>query len=102
VSESIIVRYLGFQAMLLAREYTFQVRQAGAEREFTFNIANEAFLSHRLQYQDAPAVCSQRLLAELAANANHPPKTQYVITSAEVDAYRASRAEKPHGYPARH
>jgi hypothetical protein len=101
VSDGIIVQYLGYQAKLLVREYAFQVREAGAEREFTLNIANEAFLSHQVSYQDAPGVCSQRLQAELAAHANHPPETNYVITSAELDAYRTSRAQKPSRYPSR-
>jgi hypothetical protein len=99
MSDRVIVQYLGFRANLLEREYTFQVREAGAEREFTLNIANEAFLSHRVRYQDAPDICAQRLQAELAANANHPLETQYVITHAELDAYRTSRAEKPNRYP---
>lgn len=102
MSDTIIVQYLGFQAKALAREYTFQVREAGMEREFTLKIANEAFLSHLVQYQDAPAICSKRLQAELAAHANHPPELQYVITSAELDAFRALRAEKPKHGPARH
>jgi hypothetical protein len=102
VSSGIIVQYLGFQAKQLVREYAFQVREAGAEREFTLNIANEAFLSHRVRYQDAPDICAQRLQAELAAHENHPVETDYVITSAELDAYRTSRAVKPSRYPSRH
>jgi len=102
MSDRIIVQYMGYEAKSLAREYAFQVREAGADREFTLHIANEAFLSHRISYQDAPGVCSQRLQAELAAHANHPSETDYVITSAELDAYRASRAQKPSRYPSRH
>ncbi len=49
MSEGVLVQYRGFQAKLLVREYTFQVREAGMEREFTVNIANEAFLSHRVR-----------------------------------------------------
>jgi hypothetical protein len=101
MSDRIIVQYLGYQAKLLVREYAFQVREAGAEREFTLNIANEAFLSHRVSYQDAPGICSQRLQAELAAHENHPSETNYVITSAELDAYRASRVQKTSRYPSR-
>jgi hypothetical protein len=101
VSDSVIVHYLGYKAKLLTREYAFQVREAGAEREFTLNIANEAFLSHQVSYQDAPGVCAQRLHAELAAHSNHPPETHYVITSAELDAYRASRTPKPSRYASR-
>jgi hypothetical protein len=98
MSESLIVQYLGFQATLLAREYTFKVREAGVEREFTLNIPNEAFLSHRANYQDAPGICSQRLQAELAAHANHPPETRYDITPDELESYRSSRKEKPTRY----
>jgi len=36
------------------REYTFNVREAGSEREFTLSIENAAFVSHRARYQDAP------------------------------------------------
>jgi hypothetical protein len=102
MSDAIIVQYLGFQAKPLVREYTFQVREAGTEREFTLKIANEAFLSHLVQYQDAPAICSKRLQAELAAHANHPLELQYVITFDELHAFRASRTEKPKRFPSRH
>jgi len=91
---SFIVQYVGFQAKPLAREYTFHVRGEGKDREFTLNIANEAFVSHRASYQDAPGICSERLQAELAAHSNHPPESQYVITSRELDTYRASRTPK--------
>jgi hypothetical protein len=91
---SIIVQYVGFQAKQLSREYTFNVRGAGEDREFTLNIANEAFVSHRASYQDAPGICAQRLQAELAAHSNHPLETQYVISSAELDTYRESRSPK--------
>jgi hypothetical protein len=95
VNDEIIVQYRGFQAKHL-------VREAGAEREFTLSIANDAFLSHLARYQDGPDICAQRLQAELSAHANHPSETQYVITAAELDSYRTSRAVKPSRYPARH
>ena len=41
--------------MTVGREYSFQAREAGAEREFTLSIANEAFLSHLARCQDGPA-----------------------------------------------
>jgi hypothetical protein len=102
MNDGIIVQYLGFQAKRLVREYSFQVREAGAEREFTLNIANEAFLSHLARYQDGPDICAQRLQAELATHANHPSQTEYMITSSELDSYRTSRAVKPSRYPPRH
>jgi hypothetical protein len=94
VSTEVIVQYLGFQAKPLSREYTFNVRGGGEEREYTLNIANEAFVSHRASYQDAPGICAERLQAELAAHSNHPEETQYVITSAELDTFREARSPK--------
>jgi len=94
MSTEIIVQYVGFQAKPLSREYTFHVRRAGEEREFTLNIANEAFVAHRARYQDAPGICAERLQAELAAHENHPAETQFVITTAESESYRAARTPK--------
>jgi hypothetical protein len=75
-------------------EYTFSVREAGEEREFRLNITNEAFVSHRARYQDAPGICSARLHAELSAFSNHPPETKFDITDAELDSYQQSRSPK--------
>ena len=61
MSDGAIVQYRGFAVKLLVREYTFNVREAGSEREFTLSIENEAFVSHRARYQDAPSICSERL-----------------------------------------
>ena len=94
MSTGVIVQYIGFQAKLLSREYTFHVRGSGEDRDFTLNIANEAFVSHRARYQDAPSICSERLQAELAAHSNNPAETQFVITAAELDSYRAARSPK--------
>ncbi len=91
MSNGVIVQYLGFSAKPLARAYTFQVRTPDHEREFTLNIANEAFVSHRASYQDAPGICALRLHVELAAFSNHPPVSQYDITGAEMDSYREAR-----------
>lgn len=94
MSSSPIVQYLGFQSKPQVREYTFNVREAGSEREFTLKIANEAFVSHRARYQDAPAICALRLNAELAAHANQPPESQFAITGLELDNYRESHTPK--------
>lgn len=88
------MQYVGFRTNTVWREYTFNVRGDGEDREFTLNIANEAFIAHRASYQDAPAICAERLQAELAAHENRPPETQYIITSAELETYRAARSPK--------
>lgn len=95
MSSGILVKYLGFKPTLRKREYTFQVSEAGEHREFKLNIANDAFVSKHASYQDAPAICSERLLAELAAHSNHPLESEYEITVAELDKYRESRTRKP-------
>jgi len=94
MSNGPISQYIGFQAKPQTRQYAFNVREAGVEPEFTLDIANEAFVSHRARYQDAPAICALRLHAELAAHSNHPPDTRFVITFAELDAYQDSHAPK--------
>jgi hypothetical protein len=94
MSNGIIVQYMGFEAKQLTREYTFNVREAGQDREFRLNIANDAFVSHRASYQDAPGICAVRLQVELATYSNHPPETQYEITGAELDTYRQARSPK--------
>ncbi len=96
MSDVIIVEYHGFRAKPLVREYSFSVREAALEpREYTLTIPNEAFDSHRARYQDAPDICSLRLRRELAASADHLPKTHYRITDAELDDYRISHGPKP-------
>jgi hypothetical protein len=35
MSDGVIVQYRGFEVKGLVREYTFNVREAGSEREFT-------------------------------------------------------------------
>ena len=47
MSDAVIVQYRGFEVKTFVREYTFNVREAGSEREFTLSIENEAFVSHR-------------------------------------------------------
>jgi hypothetical protein len=100
VSDNIIVQFVGFQAKPLAREYTFTVRERETDpREYILSIPNEAFDSHRVRYQDAPDVCSHKLHRELAATENHPPKSHFRLSNAELDEYRTSHAHKPSKYP---
>jgi hypothetical protein len=95
MSEHVIVQYVGFVAKPLVREYSFLVREASSEpREFTLTVANEAFNSHCVRYQDAPDICSLKLHRELAVYANRPPKTHYRISDTELGEYRDSHAPK--------
>jgi hypothetical protein len=92
---SINVQYVGFQAKPLFREYTFSVREAGAQREFTLSIENDAFTSRRARFQDGPNICSLRLRTELAGELAPVAPLHYRITGAELDDFREHHSPKP-------
>ena len=96
MSDAVLVQYIGFQVKGSVREYTFAVRDAATEPlRYTLTIANEAFVSHRVRYQDAPQICSLRLHHELDAHSNHPPTMQFCVTDAELLTYQDARKPKP-------
>jgi hypothetical protein len=96
MAESIIVQYLGFEVKDLVREYAFAVLESATEPlHYTLTIANEAFVSHRVRYQDAPDICSLRLRRELDTHANHPPTTSFCVTDTELAIYQDARKPKP-------
>ena len=95
MTDPVVVQYTGFQVKDLVREYTFDVREKAAELlHYTLTIANEAFVSHRVRYQDAPDICSLKLHRELDAHANHPPTTSFCITDTELAIYQDARTPK--------
>jgi hypothetical protein len=94
-----LVRYQGFATKSAGREYTFQVNDSNEQpREFTLIIANDAFISHGVRFQDAPEICSLKLQRELAAEEADPSKTpakpRFRISEAELDEYREARAPR--------
>jgi hypothetical protein len=90
------VEYVGFRARETTREYTLRVKQAaGAIDDFTLAIANEAFITHRVRYQDGPDICFLKLQRELAALDGALPASYLNITDAELEEYRAAHAPKP-------
>jgi hypothetical protein len=96
MSDTILIQYLGFECKEKVREYTFQVRYAKEDmREFTLEILNEAFISHRIRYQDAPDLCSVKLRRELTTKASQPSNTCFPITDLDLDDYRLAHTRKP-------
>ena len=88
---SINAAYVGFSSKLLAREYSFVVREELAEAlEIKFTIPNKAFISRRLSFQNAPDLCSLKLHREMADSVNNPLKTHYRISESELDDYHNS------------
>lgn len=93
MNNGILMQYLGFTTEGAWREYSFQVRYTAEDiREFTLTILNEAFISHRVSYQDAPNVCSLKLRRELIANSQYPSHTNFAISDSELDDYNAGHA----------
>jgi hypothetical protein len=95
MSNGISVQYVGFESKPKLREYRFRVKEGSDEpREFTLTIPNEAFLSRRARYQDAPDICARRLQSELDASTNHPEKSHWAITDVELEDYRVAHSPK--------
>jgi hypothetical protein len=92
---AILVKYVGFQVGVVDREYRFAVRDTEKEDiDYTLTISNEAFVAHRVRYQDAAEICSLRLHRELDLHDNHPPTRSFSITDAELATYQESHAPK--------
>ena len=95
VSDAVVLQYVGFESRGEVREYAFTLRGTdGASTEYFVTIANDAFVAHRLRYQDAPDICSLRLHREFATRADHPPSTRFSVTDAELAEYKAAHAPK--------
>jgi hypothetical protein len=96
VSDAIVLQYVGFESKGTIREYTFALRgTGGASSEYFVTIANDAFVAHRVRYQDAPDICSLRLHKEFAAQTDHPSSTRFCVTDAELADYKAAHTPKP-------
>lgn len=90
------VEYVGFTVKEATREYTLRVRLAeGDPHHFTLAIPNEAFISRRVRYQDAPDLCFLKLQRELLASAGNLPSAYLAITDADLEEYRVAHAPKP-------
>jgi len=95
VSDSVVRQCVGFESQGAVREYAFTVRGTdGAFSEFFVTIANDAFMAHRVRYQDAPEICSLRLHREFAARTDHPPSTRFSVTDAELADYKEAHTPK--------
>ncbi|HKV24343.1 MAG TPA: hypothetical protein VJN93_07100 [Candidatus Acidoferrum sp.] len=95
MSDAVVLQYLGFETKGTVREYAFSVRGTdSASSEYFVTIANDAFVAHRVRYQDAPDICSLRLHREFAAKTDHTPSTRFCITDAELADYKEAHAPK--------
>ena len=102
MSDVVILEYVRFETKDGVREYTFILRGAGGESSKYFaTIANDAFVAHRVRYQDAPDICSLRLHREFATQTDHPSSTSFSVTDAELADYKDAHTpkRKPGPYP---
>lgn len=88
------VEYVDFSTKGGAREYRLRVRRGPDELEYTVRVPNDAFLSHRLRYQDGPEVCFLKLQRALAEGDGALPASPLSVTDAEIEEYRVAHAPK--------
>jgi len=90
--------YVGFTVNETSRVYTLRVSQPdGGFRNFAFSISNRAFLTSRVRYQDAPAICFLKLERELQARGQDKTASSMHVTDAELAEYRDSHEKKSVG-----
>ena len=91
MSDAIVLQYVGFENKGAFREYAFTLRgTGGACSEYFVTIANNAFVTHRVRYQDAPDICSLRLHREFASQTGRLASTRFFVTDAELADYQAA------------
>jgi hypothetical protein len=85
-----VIQYVGFQLKPRGREYAYRVVDMKNEaREFTLTISNQAFVDQHVPYQDAAAICYQKLQRALAdEKAEEPLKKHHTISPEELEDYR--------------
>lgn len=89
------VEYLSFEAGEATREYRLHVHRGEHSRIFTVAIPNEAFLSGRARYQDAPEICFLKVQRELeACDEGAFPRRAHRVTDEELDAYRVAHTPR--------
>jgi hypothetical protein len=84
------VEYLGFTTTTLAREYHLRVHQGAEIHDFMVAVSNDAFLDHRLKYQDGPEICFLKLQRALAEGEGSLPESELAVTQSDLDAYRTA------------
>jgi hypothetical protein len=89
------VEYVGFTSTGTAREYTLRVRPVtGEPHDVKLSIPNEAFLTRRIRYQDAPDVCFLRLQREMTELLGGMPEPHLRVTDQDLEEYRVAHAPR--------
>jgi hypothetical protein len=89
------VEYVDFAATEAVREYRLRVRQGADVHHVTVAIPNEAFLSGRVRYQDAPDICFLKIQREIAdAGEGAVPAPALEMTDQELEEYKIAHTPK--------
>ena len=89
------VAYVDFTATEAVRQYRLRVRLGADSHDFTVAIPNEAFLSGRVRYQDAPDICFLKIQKEIAAGEEGTlPSRALKMTDEELAEYKTSHTPK--------
>jgi hypothetical protein len=91
------VEYLDFTAGEVAREYHLRVRRGAEAHDVTVVIPNEAFLSGRVRYQDAPDVCFLKIQKELTEAEGGVPARTLRMSDEELEEYKVAHTPKSPG-----
>jgi hypothetical protein len=90
-----LVEYLDFRAGEAAREYRLRVRRGTDSWGVTVAIPNEAFLSGRARYQDAPDICFLKVKSEIEGRDELGFPTQALsLTEEELQEYKVAHTPK--------
>lgn len=90
---SIQIQYLGFELKANGRDYSYRLVNAKeGNREFVLSISNRAFSQHHFPYQDAAALCYQKLQKALHEESpEQPVPHRSVLSDQELDEYMVRR-----------
>jgi hypothetical protein len=85
------IQYIGFQPKPRGREYSYRVVDPKMDpREFTLTISNQTFSERHVLFQDAAAICYQRLQRELATETLETPlRRHFTVSDQDLDVYLA-------------
>ena len=83
------IQYIGFNVADSSRIYNFDVIDESEEaREFTVKVQSEAFRPARLELQDGPSICFDRVKRELGAETEESrAEANLSIGERDIDEY---------------
>ena len=85
------LRYMGFQQKQNRRLYRFDMNDAGTKSSIphVVSVDMELFLKHHVGIQEGPALCAQKITADLQADR----QGDHELTNEDILAYATDRAE---------